>query len=302
MILSASRRCDIPAFFGEWFLNRLKEGFVCVRNPYNRHSVSKIMLDPQTVDCIVFWTKNAAPFLQFLPQIDELGYRYYFQFTVTPYGREIERNIGDKARILQAFRTLSEKIGKERVVWRYDPILLADGITADRHIERFRAMCKELKGYTETVVISFLDEYQKLDKTKYRAPDEKEMLEIGHVLAEIARDNGLSIQTCAEKISIPGIEKGACIDKTLIERICNYPISVKKDASQRGECLCAESIDIGEYDTCAHFCEYCYANHRKASIERRMAAHDKASPLLIGNPEPTDSIRLRKTYSLRCLC
>ena len=108
MILSVSRRCDIPAFFGKWFLNRLKEGFVCVRNPYNRHSVSKIMLDPQTVDCIVLWTKNAAPFLQFLPQIDELGYRYYFQFTLTPYGREIERNVGDKAQILQTFHTLSE--------------------------------------------------------------------------------------------------------------------------------------------------------------------------------------------------
>ena len=116
MILSVSRRCDIPAFFGKWFLNRLKEGFVCVRNPYNRRSVSKIMLDPQTVDCIVFWTKNAAPFLQFLPQIDELGYRYYFQFTVTPYGQEIERNVGDKEKIIQTFRSLSKRIGKERII------------------------------------------------------------------------------------------------------------------------------------------------------------------------------------------
>ena len=301
MILSVSRRCDIPAFFGKWFLNRLKEDFVCVRNPYNRHSVSKIMLDPQTVDCIVFWTKNAAPFLQFLPQIDELGYRYYFQFTVTQYGLEIERNVGDKEKIIQTFRSLSKRIGKERVIWRYDPILLTDGITADWHIEKFREMCGEMQGYTERVVISFLDEYQKLDKVKYRAPDEAEMLEIGGTLAEIAKEYGLHIQTCAEKISIPGIEKGACIDKTLIERICGT-ISVKKDKSQRMECLCAESIDIGEYDTCAHFCEYCYANHRKATIERKMAAHDDASPLLIGNLEPTDSIHPRKTYSLRRLC
>ena len=135
MILSVSRRCDIPAFFGKWFLNRLKEGFVCVRNPYNRHSVSKILLGSQTVDCIVFWTKNAAPFLQYLPQIDDLGYRYYFQFTVTPYGKEIEKNVGDKEKIIQTFHTLSDKIGKECAVWRYDPILLASGISVDWHIK-----------------------------------------------------------------------------------------------------------------------------------------------------------------------
>ncbi len=302
MILSASRRCDIPAFFGKWFLNRLKEGFVCVRNPYNHTSVSKIFLAPQTVDCIVFWTKNAAPFLQFLPQIDELGYCYYFQFTVTPYGSEIEKNVDDKRRILQTFRTLSDKIGKERVIWRYDPILLTDIISADWHFEKFHAMCKKLQGYTETVVISFLDEYQKLDKTKFRSPNEEEMLEIGRAFAEIAKECGLRIQTCAEKISISGIEKGACMDKPLIERICGYPISVKKDKSQRIECLCAESIDIGEYDTCAHFCEYCYANHRKATIERKMAAHDETSPLLVGNIQSNDSVHLRKTFSLRCLC
>lgn len=294
MILSVSRRCDIPAFFGKWFLNRLKEGFVCVRNPYNRRSVSKIVLDPQAADCIVFWTKDAAPFLQFLPKIDDFGYRYYFQFTVTPYGREIERNVGDKAQILQAFRTLSKRIGKERVIWRYDPILLTKGISIEWHIEKFHAMCRKMQGYTETVAISFLDEYQKLDKTKYRAPDEEEMYMIGCAFAEIAKEYGLHIQTCAEKISTPGIEKGACIDKTLIEHICGYPISVKKDKSQRIECLCAESIDIGEYDTCAHFCEYCYANHRKTTIERKMTAHDDASPLLIGNIEPEDSIHLRK--------
>ena len=294
MILSVSRRCDIPAFFGKWFLNRLKEGFVCVRNPYNHNFVSKIMLRSQTVDCIVFWTKNAAPFLQFLPQINDLGYRYYFQFTVTQYGQEIERNVGDKEKIIQTFRSLSKRIGKERVIWRYDPILLADGITAGWHIEKFREMCRKMQRYTEAVVISFLDEYQKLDKTKYRAPDEGEMLQIGCSFAGIAKEYGLHIQTCAEKISIPGIEKGACIDKTLIERICGYPISVKKDKSQRMECLCAESIDIGEYDTCAHFCEYCYANHRKTTIERKMTAHDDASPLLIGNIEPEDSIHLRK--------
>lgn len=301
MILSVSRRCDIPAFFGEWFAGRLKEGFVCVRNPYNRGFVSKILLDPQTVDCIAFWTKNAAPFLQYLPQIDKLGYRYYFQFTITSYDRCIEKNIGDKEYIIQSFCALSQRIGKERVIWRYDPILLSSEITVDWHIEKFREMCGKLSGYTETVVISFLDEYKKLDKTKYRAPDQQEMLAIGNAFAQIAHEYGLRIQTCAEAISIPGIEKGACIDKSLIERICGYPISAKKDKSQRGDCLCMESIDVGEYDTCSHFCEYCYANNRLKTIESKMKAHDPQSPLLIGSLEEGDTIHLRNTFSLRVL-
>ncbi len=302
MILSVSRRCDIPAFFGEWFLDRLKEGFVCVRNPYNHSSVSKILLDPLTVDCIVFWTKNAAPFLQYLLQIDELGYRYYFQFTVTPYGKSIEKNVGDKKDVIQVFRSLSQQIGKERVIWRYDPILLTSDVSIDWHISKFREMCEKLKGYTETVVISFLDEYKKLNKVKYRAPNQDEMLTIGKAFAEIARGNGLQIQTCAEAISISGIEKGSCIDKSLIERICGYPLSAQKDKSQRGECLCMESIDIGEYDTCAHLCEYCYANNRIKTIESKMNAHNPTSPLLIGNLEPGDTIHFRKTESLRSLC
>ena len=302
MILSVSRRCDIPAFFGEWFVNRLKEGFVCVRNPYNRGFVSKILLDPQTVDCIVFWTKNAAPFLQYLPQITDMGYRFYIQHTLTPYDSSIERNIGDKESIVQTFCALSQRIGKERVIWRYDPILLTSGISVDWHIEKFREMCEKLCDYIETVVISFLDEYKKLDKVKYKAPNQDEMLAIGKAFAEIAQEYCLRIQTCAEAVSISGIEKGACIDKSLIERSCGYPLSTKKDRSQRGECLCAESIDIGEYDTCAHFCEYCYANNRLKTIESKMKAHDPKSPLLIGNLEEGDGIRLRNTFSLRSLC
>lgn len=302
MILSVSRRCDIPAFFGKWFLGRLKEGFVYVRNPYNHTAVSKILLNPQTVDCIVFWTKDAAPFLQYLSQIDELGYRYYFQFTITPYGSEIEKLVGDKKRIIQSFCTLSRRIGKECVIWRYDPILLTSEITVDWHIEKFREMCRRLSDYTDEVVISFLDEYKKLDKAKYRAPDREEMFAIGKAFAEIAQNYGLRIQTCAEAVSIPGIEKGSCVDRSLIERICGYPISGKKDKSQRGDCLCMESVDIGEYDTCVHFCEYCYANNHTKTIENKMKAHDPTSPLLIGNLEPNDTVHLRNAFSLRSLC
>ena len=168
MILSVSRRTDIPAFFGEWFINRLQDGFVCVRNPFNKNMVSKIKLNAKDVDCIVFWTKDATNFINYLPSIDELGYKYYFQYTITPYDKEIERNLKDKNELIDNFINLSKKIGKEKVVWRYDPILIAKGISLDWHIKQFENLCKELSGYTNKVVISFLDEYKKLDKSKIK--------------------------------------------------------------------------------------------------------------------------------------
>jgi len=301
MILSVSRRCDIPAFFGEWFMNRLKEGFVCVRNPYRHSSVSKIILSPQTIDCIVFWTKNPSGILEYLPQISNMGYRYYFQFTLTPYDGMIEKGVADKEKLIQTFQRLSNMIGKQGVVWRYDPILLTSQITTAWHIEKFEVMCKRLSGYADTVVISFLDEYKKLDRKKYRAPDLQEMLSLGTAFAKTAKGYGLRIQTCAEEVSLAGIEKGACIDKERIGKICGYPISASKDKNQRNECLCAESVDIGEYDTCAHFCEYCYANNYATVIKKKLSMHDPYSPFLIGNAESDDEIRVRMGNSLRSL-
>ena len=294
MILSVSRRTDIPAFFGEWFINRLQDGFVCVRNPFNKNMVSKIKLNAKDVDCIVFWTKDATNFINYLPSIDELGYKYYFQYTITPYDKEIERNLKDKNELIDNFINLSKKIGKEKVVWRYDPILIAKGISLDWHIKQFENLCKELSGYTNKVVISFLDEYKKLDKSKIKTLTYDEMQHLGKVFAKIASNYGLIIQTCAESIDIDGVIRGACIDKTLIEQICGYQLNVKKDKTQREECLCSQSVDIGEYDTCCHFCEYCYANNNKINIKNKFNQHNKNSPLLVGEILPTDKIYERK--------
>ena len=294
MILSVSRRTDIPAFFGEWFFNRLKDGFVCVRNPFNKHMVSKIRLSVNEIDCIVFWTKDATNFTNYLPLIDELGYKYYFQYTITPYGKEIEPNVKDKNQVIDNFINLSKTIGKEKVIWRYDPILISKDISIDWHICQFEKMCGRLKGYTNKVVISFLDEYKKLDKSKFRTLNSQEMQELGTAFAKIAKDNGLKIQTCAESVDIEGIKKGACIDKNLIEQICGYPLNIKKDTSQREECLCSQSVDIGEYDTCPHFCNYCYANNNKSNIKNKLQQHNIKSPLLIGEILSTDKIYERK--------
>lgn len=294
MILSVSRRTDIPAFFGEWFVNRLNEGFVCVRNPFNKNMVSKIKLNPAEIDCIVFWTKDATNFINYLEKIDKLGYKYYFQYTITPYDKEIEPNLKEKNIIIDNFIELSKKLGKEKVVWRYDPILITKNISLDWHIKQFENLCKKLSGYTNKVVVSFLDEYKKLDKSKFRTLTFEEIQQIGKAFAKIASGYGLTIQTCAENIDIEGVVKGACIDKALIEQICGHQLNIKKDKTQREACLCSQSVDIGEYDTCCHFCEYCYANNNKLNIKNKLKRHNINSPLLVGNILPTDKIYERK--------
>lgn len=164
MILSASRRTDIPAFYADWFLNRLREGYVLVRNPMNYHQVSKVRLAPENVDCIVFWTKNPSHFIEKLPEIDNLGYRYYFQFTLNPYGKSIEENLPDKNALVETFKRLSDQCGPEKVIWRYDPIFVGDDYPVDYHAEQFARLANRLEGYTEKCIFSFLDPYAKIQK------------------------------------------------------------------------------------------------------------------------------------------
>jgi len=302
MILSVSRRTDIPAFYGKWFINRLNEGFVCVRNPFNFHAVNKISINKAVVDCMVFWTKDATNFINYLPQIDDMGYKYYFQYTVTPYDKTIESNLRDKNLIIENFKQLSNQIGKEKVIWRYDPILLTEKIDINWHVRKFEEMCKELATYTDVVIISFLDEYKKLGKSKIRSLKFEEMTSIAKELKKIATRYNLKLKTCAESLSESlELEKASCIDKQLIEKICGCSLTIKKDKNQRSECLCAESIDIGEYDTCNHQCLYCYANNNCKNIQKKLQNHNLNSPLLIGEITNDDKITERKTSSLKNL-
>lgn len=304
MILSASRRTDIPTFYGEWFLNRLRDGFVYVRNPFNYHQVSKIILSPSNVDCIVLWTKDARAFMKYLDEIDSLGYGYYFQYTITPYNNDIEMGIGQKTSILANFIELSKRLGSNRVLWRYDPIFFTDEIDLSYHVTKFKDMVSILKGYTDSVTISFLDNYSKTGKRTdlLKTLTQEQMLEVGSAFANIANAVGLKIKTCAEEIAFTnGIEKASCIDKSLIEKIIEIPMDVKKDKNQRRECLCIESVDIGEYDTCKHFCTYCYANGSKKKINYKCLKHISTSPLLIGEIEKEDVIKEKHLPSLKRL-
>ncbi len=304
MIISASRRTDIPAYYSEWFWNRLREGYVLVRNPMNPHRVSRVSLTPDVVDGFVFWTKNPLPMMDRLELLRD--YPYYVQFTLTPYGDDIEQNLPPKRDVLiPAFRRLSERIGKERIVWRYDPILINDRYTVDHHIRTFRSMCDSLSGYADTCVISFLDLYRnirgRIDPLGIRPPTAEEADEIACRFAEIAREYDLSVNTCAEDgdYSRFGIGHGACIDADRLSRIGGVPLSGGRDKNQRGMCGCAESVDIGAYHTCANGCVYCYANHSRSLVERSIAAYDPASPVLCSQITAQDVISVREMRSCR---
>ncbi len=304
MILSVSRRTDIPNYYSDWFFNRIKAGFVYVRNPMNAHQVSKIDITPKVVDCIVFWTKNPQPMLD---RLDELtSYEYYLQFTLTGYGKDIERNVPHKKeKMLPIFQELSKKIGMKRVIWRYDPIIFTNRYTPEYHLKAFEQIATALRGYTEKCVISFVDVYAKNKKSmellnSYEV-DKIELLEFSKKIAVIARDNGIAVGSCAERIDLDecGIEHNCCIDKNLIESIIGCKLKVDKDKNQRQECGCMESVEIGTYNTCKNGCKYCYANYSEESVEKSCSQYDSESPILCGTLDERDKITERKVKSLK---
>ena len=251
----------------------------------NAHQLSKILLTPDVVDCIIFWTKNPVPMI---PKLDELkGYVYYFQFTLTGYGKDMEPNLPDKkSKLIPAFKQLSDKIGSERVIWRYDPIAFNEKYTPEYHIRAYSHIAEELKGYTKKSVISFVDMYQKIQKNmkemNINEASDETMYSFAEKLYDIAQTNEMVLATCAEKLDLAsiGIEHNACIDGKLIERLCGGTLKAKKDLSQRPECQCIESRDIGSYNTCSHGCRYCYANHSAKVLKQNLAKYDPKSPIL----------------------
>lgn len=304
MILSVSRRTDVPNYYSDWFFNRIKDGFVYVRNPMNARQISEIDLSPEVVDCIVFWTKNPAPMLGRLDELKE--YPYYFQFTLTGYGADIERNVPHKReKMIPVFQRLSEKIGSNRVVWRYDPILFTSRYTPDYHLNAFGQIAGALKGYTGRCVISFVDTYAK-NKSSMKALgvydlEPEKLMNFAGKLAGIAAENGMEIGSCAEAIDLEqcGIRHNRCIDPELIESITGYRITGAKDKNQRRECGCMESIDIGAYNTCLNGCQYCYANGSPRAVRENIDRYDSLSPLLCGRVGKTDRIGKRKVKSLK---
>lgn len=300
MIVSASRRTDIPSYYGEWLVNRLREGSVLIPNPYHAGRLGRLTLSPDIVDCIVFWSKNPAPLIDRLPEIDAMGYRYYFQFTLTPYGAALEPGLPPKDDLTRVFLKLARRVGPGRMVWRYDPIIVTPEYTVARHLECFRALCGALQGAACRCVLSFYDPYPHLGND-LRAPSRGEMLALAEGFAGIAAPYRLPLFTCAEEIDLSrfGIGHSACIDGALAANAAGYPLRVRKDPGQRPACGCAESVDIGAYSTCPRGCVYCYATRDEKAAKRRAAAHDPSSPMLTGRPRGDELITDRTGPSLK---
>ena len=292
MIINTGQRTDIPAFYARWFLKRLQAGFVCVRNPYNPSQVSRYRLSPDVVDCIGFCTKNPLPMLPYLDRLQDYG--QYWYVSITPYGRDLEPNVPDKHLLLDAFRQLSQKVGKLRVGWRYDPILLTDRYTPEYHLRAFRTMAEALAGFTDTVVISFVDCYPKVLQNfpELQAVPRAVRLQLGQELVRIAADCGMGLRTCAEgdELAPYGADCSGCMKLSDYERAIGKTLLAPKRKGARAECACYLGCDIGAFSTCRPFCRYCYANGSQQEVLAKCRQHDPESPFLIGNYQEGDQI------------
>lgn len=288
MIISASRRTDIPAFYSRWFMNRIRAGYCLVPNPFNPAQISQVSLSPENVDVIVFWTRNPRPLFSYLAELNERGYRYYFLYTLMGNPREIDPGVPPVEAAIAAFQGLSQRIGPAKVIWRYDPIFLTSLTDLDFHRKTFQRIASALKGYTRRSIISVAHLYRKiqrrvreLEKRGVTLLEPGDLTGLMYSLAETASRNGMEIQSCADELNLPGINPGKCVNDELISELFGLQPDLKKDSCQRKQCGCVESKDIGMYESCPCGCVYCYAT---TSIERATAnyrRHDPRSPSLL---------------------
>lgn len=291
MILNVSGRCDIVAFYSKWFMKRYQEGYVDVRNPFYPKFVSRIYFDD--VDLIVFCTKNPIPILNDLEKIDK---PIVFHVTLTPYGKDIEPNVIPKGKIVEAIKKLSKIVGIDNLYVRYDPILINDKYTVKFHIEAFKSLCEKLNGYLKHIIVSFVDDYKNVRNNmavlKLQKINDDVYKEIGENFSKIAASNDMSVQCCFEKndLSQYGFISSPCISKDYA-----YKLTGKKFPKWKArDCGCVQMVDIGVYNSCKHFCKYCYANYDEKIVSKNVKAHDDDSSLLVGHIMNDDEIKVRK--------
>ena len=285
MIINTGQRTDIPAFYAEWFANRLKEGFVCVRNPYNPNQVSRYRLDPAVVDVIGFCTKNPAPMFPYMELLKDYG-QYWF-VTITPYGRDIEPNVPDKHQLIEDFKTLSNIVGINSIGWRFDPVFISERYGEKYHIRAFEQIAAALEGYTETAVISFIDLYPKVRRNfpEVQEVTKEQRLRLGKEFIRIASAHGMTVKPCAEgdELAAYGADCSGCMRLRDYEKAIGMHLNAPKRKGARAECACYLSCDIGAYNTCKHLCRYCYANAEVSEVLAQSRLHDPKSPFLIGS-------------------
>ena len=298
MILQTGMRTDIPAFYSEWFMNRIKEGYVLVRNPYYPEQVTRYEINTNVVDLIAFCTKDPIPMMKYTEKLKAYG-QYWF-VTITPYGKDLEPNVPDKNIVIKCFRELSGIVGINSMGWRYDPVIVSKKYTVDHHISAFEKIASQLYGCTETCIISFVDLYEKVKRNapEIREVTPSEQITLAKVFAGIGSRYGIKVKGCHEDPTLAeyGIDISGCLNRSVYEKALGISLDMPKRRSQR-ECSCFFGTDIGAYNSCGHLCRYCYANADTAVVKRNMSRHDPNSPFLIGGSLPDDIIRNAEQHS-----
>ena len=294
MIINTGQRTDIPAFYSKWFINRIKEGYVLVRNPYYPKNVTKFILNPDVVDVIGFCTKNPRPMFNYLDLIKEYGQFWYI--SITGFERDLEPNLPPIDQVIEDFKYLSNKIGKNAIAWRYTPIIINDKYTKERHIKTFEYIAKSLSGYTNLVTYGFVDIYPKLEKNhpEIKDTDDETKIEITKEFLKIAKKYNMNLRLCSKEkwLEQYGVDIKGCMRLEDYENSINKNLNIKKRMDARkGYCACLLSNDIGMYNSCPHLCTYCYANGNKNMVINNYKLHDENSPLLIGHISKDDIIK-----------
>ena len=294
MILNVSGRTDIVAFYTDWFMKRYHEGFVDVRNPFNPKLVSRI--DFSDVDAILFCTKNPIPILN---KINEINKPIIFHVTLTPYKKDIEPNVPPKGEIVEAVKKLSKINGKDNLVIRYDPVFISAKYTLDYHIRAFENLCSLLDGYVSKILISFLDDYKNVRKNEkvlnFKELEESDYKAIGENFSASALKHHMIVHTCFEDRDLTeyGFSKDECLSHELAYKLTGKVYKKEWKARKEGKCHCVQVVDIGVYNSCKHFCKYCYANYDEKQVQDNFINHDPNSSLLVGKLNENDIIKKR---------
>ncbi|ASQ91196.1 hypothetical protein CHL67_09980 [Prosthecochloris sp. GSB1] len=283
-VISASRRTDIPAFHADWLIDRVRHGYCKVANPCNPSQVRKVSLHSADVAAIVFWTRRAKPLLRYLDELDDRGFNYYFLYTITGCPAGMEPGLPDKQRCVEDFLELSARTGPEKVLWRYDPVIMSKDLDHDHHVENFSRLAEQLAAGTNSVIITFLKRYPHIEGSMRKAgvfePARLERELLAKAIGDVAAKRGLTVRGCGGRESFPGLEVSKCIDEKLLGRLFGLELSSAKDKGQPAECRCIRSIDIGAYGSCLHGCVYCYASRNFARARLRYGRNVRGRDML----------------------
>lgn len=305
MIISASYKTDIPAFYGEWFLNRLDAGYCRVVHPYNRHQILHVPLGREEVDGFVFWTKNAAPFMKGFREVRERGHPFVVQYTINGYPRSLESRVVDAEQSIETFREINSEFGRRAAVWRYDTIVVTSDTPLDFHVSNFERLASALKGSTDEVVVSFAQFYKKtlrnMDDAAERSgfdwsdPSREDKLSLLSRMLRIAASRGMALTICSQPELASEIGREAhCVDTARLSDVAGRMLAAAKKGARK-ECGCFQSRDIGDYDTCPHGCVYCYAVNSRERALSRYRAHDPRAETLFPVTAPGPELRAAST-------